>query len=190
MYLKWALVLCRFRRKPCVIASILGLGVTGVGIMLSPSYPLLLLFRFLQGFCGKGAWTATYVLGGCQMFAQAVIFCEMRTRKEKVWHKLGSAWFLNDFSMWFWTEALHFDPWLYKAVAYFIFIILTVVEFFRAEKRKIVSMVSRTCYSIGMVILPGLAYVLVSWRNLQLAISLPCFLFILFYWYNIYFFIF
>ncbi|KAJ8270709.1 hypothetical protein GJAV_G00118340 [Gymnothorax javanicus] len=52
----------RFGRKVSFLLSNLWNGVAGILVAISPSYPILLVFRTLQGFGVKGGWIAGYVL--------------------------------------------------------------------------------------------------------------------------------
>ncbi|XP_030355362.1 solute carrier family 22 member 3-like [Strigops habroptila] len=48
--------------------------------------------------------------------------------------------------------------------------------------QRIVGIVIQIFFTLGIMILPGIAYLLPTWQGIQLAISLPNFLFLLYYW--------
>ncbi|NXN99985.1 S22A3 protein, partial [Rhinopomastus cyanomelas] len=48
--------------------------------------------------------------------------------------------------------------------------------------QRIVGIVIQMFFSLGVMILPGIAYLVPTWQGIQLAISLPNFLFLLYYW--------
>ncbi|XP_065536539.1 solute carrier family 22 member 3 [Lathamus discolor] len=48
--------------------------------------------------------------------------------------------------------------------------------------QRIVGIVIQIFFTLGIMILPGIAYLIRTWQGIQLAISLPNFLFLLYYW--------
>ncbi|XP_023780358.1 solute carrier family 22 member 3-like isoform X2 [Cyanistes caeruleus] len=48
--------------------------------------------------------------------------------------------------------------------------------------QRIVGIVIQIFFTLGIIILPGIAYLIPTWQGIQLAISLPNFLFLLYYW--------
>ncbi|NWW70884.1 S22A3 protein, partial [Climacteris rufus] len=48
--------------------------------------------------------------------------------------------------------------------------------------QRIVGIVIQMFFTLGIIILPGIAYLIPTWQGIQLAISLPNFLFLLYYW--------
>ncbi|XP_054018444.1 solute carrier family 22 member 3 [Dryobates pubescens] len=48
--------------------------------------------------------------------------------------------------------------------------------------QRIVGIVIQIFFTLGIMILPGIAYLIPTWQGIQLAISLPNFLFLLYYW--------
>ncbi|XP_056344051.1 solute carrier family 22 member 3 [Oenanthe melanoleuca] len=48
--------------------------------------------------------------------------------------------------------------------------------------QRIVGIVIQIFFTLGILILPGIAYLIPTWQGIQLAISLPNFLFLLYYW--------
>ncbi|KAM6354819.1 solute carrier family 22 member 3 [Podargus strigoides] len=48
--------------------------------------------------------------------------------------------------------------------------------------QRIIGIVIQIFFTLGIMILPGIAYLIPTWQGIQLAISLPNFLFLLYYW--------
>ncbi|KAG8444175.1 hypothetical protein GDO86_009381 [Hymenochirus boettgeri] len=109
----------RFGRKPFLIASLFATAVSGVLVAFSPSYPLAVTFRFIQGLVSKGSWLGGYIL---------------------------------------------------------------VAEFTGREHRKTVGILYQVAFTFGLLILSGVAYVIPNWRWLQLAVTIPNFFFLAYYW--------
>ncbi|KAM5167340.1 solute carrier family 22 member 3 isoform 2-T2 [Callospermophilus lateralis] len=63
-----------------------------------------------------------------------------------------------------------------------IFRFLQVTEIVGSKQRRIVGIVIQMFFTLGIIILPGIAYFIPNWQGIQLAITLPNFLFLLYYW--------
>ena len=62
---------------------------------------------------------------------------------------------------------------------------VSVTEFVGLGYRRTVAILFQMAFTVGLVLLSGLAYVLPHWRWLQLAVSLPVFLLLFCYWYRV-----
>uniref|UniRef100_A0A3B2W7B3 Solute carrier family 22 (organic cation transporter), member 3 n=1 Tax=Mus musculus TaxID=10090 RepID=A0A3B2W7B3_MOUSE len=109
----------RYGRLIIYLISCFGVGITGVVVAFAPNFSVFVIFRFLQGVFGKGAWMTCFVI---------------------------------------------------------------VTEIVGSKQRRIVGIVIQMFFTLGIIILPGIAYFTPSWQGIQLAISLPSFLFLLYYW--------
>ncbi|XP_077611186.1 solute carrier family 22 member 1-like isoform X1 [Crocuta crocuta] len=59
---------------------------------------------------------------------------------------------------------------------------ILITEFMGLGHRRTVAILYQTAFTVGLVLLSGVAYAVQHWRWLQLAVSLPTFLFLLYYW--------
>ncbi|XP_038625909.1 solute carrier family 22 member 3 [Tachyglossus aculeatus] len=57
-----------------------------------------------------------------------------------------------------------------------------VMEIVGSKQRRIVGIVIQMFFTLGVIILPGIAYLIPKWQGIQLVITLPNFLFLLYYW--------
>ncbi|NP_001087673.1 solute carrier family 22 (organic cation transporter), member 2 L homeolog [Xenopus laevis] len=109
----------RFGRKPFLMTSLLITAIFGILMAFSPNYPLIVIFRFIQGLVSKGCWLSGYIL---------------------------------------------------------------VAEFVGLEHRRTVGILYQVAFTVGLLLLSGVAYVLPHWRWLQMTVTIPYFLFLAYYW--------
>ncbi|XP_034777173.2 solute carrier family 22 member 3-like [Acipenser ruthenus] len=57
-----------------------------------------------------------------------------------------------------------------------------VTEIVGSSHRRVVSIVAQIFFTFGVVILPGIAYLIPSWKALQLTITLPTFILLIYFW--------
>uniref|UniRef100_A0A8D0EAV1 Solute carrier family 22 member 3 n=1 Tax=Salvator merianae TaxID=96440 RepID=A0A8D0EAV1_SALMN len=57
-----------------------------------------------------------------------------------------------------------------------------LTEIVGSEQRRIVAIVIQVFFTLGVVILPGIAYIIPTWQGIQLVTTLPNFIFLLYYW--------
>lgn len=57
-----------------------------------------------------------------------------------------------------------------------------VTEFVGPSYRRTVGILYQVAFTFGLLVLVGVAYALPHWRWLQLAVTLPNFCFLLYYW--------
>lgn len=58
----------------------------------------------------------------------------------------------------------------------------SVTEFVGSGYRRTTAILYQVAFTVGLVGLAGVAYAIPNWRWLQLAVSVPTFLFLLYYW--------
>lgn len=63
-----------------------------------------------------------------------------------------------------------------------LWVFSTVTEFVGLRYRRTVGIFYQVAFTIGLLVLAGVAYVLPHWRWLQFTVTLPNFCFLLYYW--------
>ncbi|XP_072499947.1 solute carrier family 22 member 2-like [Notamacropus eugenii] len=80
-----------------------------------------------------------------------------------------------------WMLIFRFIQGLVSKAGWLIGYIL-ITEFVGLKYRRTVGICYQMAFTVGLLILAGIAYALPSWRWLQLTVSLPYFCFLLYYW--------